>query len=101
MIPILKLHFGGGNSVKKKPSRYKARKQSFPAENHRRNSLPENFMKIFDVTIDTTSKARYIMTARCNQQGYNNKSIGGYHHDKQGKSTGFYQHFCHGRYRNG
>ena len=30
-------------SAKKPPNRYKARKQSFPAENHRRNSLTEIF----------------------------------------------------------
>lgn len=35
------------------------------------------------------------MPVRCNQQGYNNKSTGKYHHDKQGKSTGSYQHFRH------
>ena len=53
-------------SAKKPPNRYKARKQSFPAENHRRNFLPENFLKIIDVTIDITSEACYIMPVRCN-----------------------------------
>jgi len=32
-------------SAKKPPNRYKARKENFPAENHRRNSLPENFFE--------------------------------------------------------